>query len=332
MALGHVDDERRGLVEELRAARVRREQRAVARQRQADGLVQAVHAVRGEHARARAAGRARGPLHLGELVVADSRVARGDHRVDEVELSDEGLAVAIDRPRDLARLHGAAGDEHRRDVQAHRREEHAGRDLVAVRDAEEGVGAVRVHHVLDAVGDEIAARQRIQHPAVAHGDAVVDRNGVELDAPATGRVDGLLHLLPDVVQVHVAGDELGEAIGDGDDRLLEVGVVHARRPPERSRARHVAPRGRGAASISRSSHVPQTLWHKRRHRQGGRTSTGACGPPYPTPRAFPGGGSSGGASPLPPGRSGHGCGGCGAERAKRVEAERPHRTTRVSGT
>ena len=35
---------------------------------------------------------------------------------------------------------------------------------------------------------------------------------------------------------------------------------------------------------------------------------------------------------APPGRSGYLCGGRGAERAKRVEAERPHRTTRVSGT
>ena len=51
------------------------------------------------------------------------------------------------------------------------------------------------------------------------------------------------------------------------------------------------------------------------------------------PRAStPAGGFSGGAASLPPGKSGHRCGGCGAERAKRVEAERPHRTTRVSGT
>ena len=50
----------------------------------------------------------------------------------------------------------------------------------------ERVGAVRVDHVLDAVGDELAAGQRIEHPAVAHRDAVVDRNRVELDAPASG--------------------------------------------------------------------------------------------------------------------------------------------------
>ena len=115
-----------------------------------------------------------------------------------------------------------------------------GRDLVAVRDADQRVGAVRVHHVLDAVGDEVAARQRVQHPAVAHRDAVVDGDGVELDAPAAGGVDDLLHALPDVVQVHVARDELREAVGDGDDRLLEVGVLHPGGAPERARAGHVA--------------------------------------------------------------------------------------------
>ena len=57
-------------------------------------------------------------------------------------------------------------------------------------------------------------------------------------------------------------------------------------------------------------------------------------------------GGSGGAAPLPPGKSGHRCGGCGAERAKRSESrrssrtglpgdrerEQAHRTTRGSGT
>ena len=53
------------------------------------------------------------------------------------------------------------------------------------------------------------------------------------------------------------------------------------------------------------------------------------------PRASPpAGGISGGAASLrslEEGRSGSRCGGCGAERAKRVEAEQPHRTPLVSG-
>src|SRR6266576_2141644 len=53
------------------------------------------------------------------------------------------------------------------------------RDLIAD-SIEYMVGAVRLHHVLDGVGDQVARGQRIQHAAVPHGDAVVDRDGVEL--------------------------------------------------------------------------------------------------------------------------------------------------------
>ena len=81
-----------------------------------------------------------------------------------------------------------------------------------------------VSHIFDAVSDELARRQRIEHAVVAHGDAVVDRDGVEfLCDPARG-----LHLprhqLPKVLEMHVAGHELSEGIGYGDDRLAEIAV------------------------------------------------------------------------------------------------------------
>ncbi len=55
---------------------------------------------------------------------------------------------------------------------------------------------------------------------------------------------------PDVVQVHVPRNELREAVGDGDDRLLEVRVGHPGGAPERARPGHVASRGRGAAPVT----------------------------------------------------------------------------------
>ncbi len=121
-----------------------------------------------------------------------------------------------------------------------------GRDLVAVRDAHQGVGAVGVDHVLDRVRDDLAAGQGVQHPAVAHGDAVVDRDGVELAGHAAGRGDGAGHDLAQVLQVDVAGHELRVRVGDGDDRLVEVVVGHPRRPPQGAGAGHVATVGRGA--------------------------------------------------------------------------------------
>jgi hypothetical protein len=114
---------------------------------------------------------------------------RRHHGVDQVER----LLLAVHD--DLAGLHRAARDEHGRDVEPQRRHQHAGRDLVAVGDADHGVGAVRVDHVLDRVGDDLARRQRIEHAVMAHGDAVVDRDGVEFLGDAAGRLDLARHQL-----------------------------------------------------------------------------------------------------------------------------------------
>ena len=108
-----------------------------------------------------------------------------------------------------------------------------------------------VGHVLDAVGDEFARRQRIEHAVVAHGDAVVHRDGVEfLGDPARG-LDLARHQLAKVLEMHMAGHELGEGIGDGDDRLAEIAVLHAGRAPETAGAGHVAAVGRSAGAIGR---------------------------------------------------------------------------------
>jgi hypothetical protein len=140
----------------------------------------------------------------------------------------------------LAGFHRAAGDEHHRDVQAQRSHQHAGGDLVAVGDADDGVGAMGVDHVLHRVGDDLARGQRIEHAVVAHGDAVVDRDGVEFLGYAAVLFDLAGDQLAQVLQVHVAGHELGEGVGDGDDRLLEVFVLHAGGAPQRAGTGHVA--------------------------------------------------------------------------------------------
>ena len=91
---------------------------------------------------------------------------------------------------------------------------------------------MRVDHVFDGVRDDLAAGQRVQHAAVTHGDAVVDGDGVEFLGHATGRADGFGDDLADVAQVHVAGHELGERVGDGHDRLAEIVVGHAGGAPQ----------------------------------------------------------------------------------------------------
>ena len=203
--LGQPHDQPAGFQEQLLPVGMGRQHRAVAGQRQAQRLGQAVHRIGGEHARAGAAGRAGGPLDHRDLLVRHRRVGGDDHGVDQV---DRALDPAMHH---LAGLHRPARDEHHGDVQPHRRHQHAGRDLVAVRDADEGIGAMRVDHVLDRIGDQLARRQAVQHAAMAHGDAVIDGDGVELLGHAAGRLDLPRDHLAQVLQVDMAGDELGEA-------------------------------------------------------------------------------------------------------------------------
>ena len=237
VARAQLDGRAAGRLVELPARGVRRQRRAVARQREAQRLGQAVHRVGGEHAAAGAARRARRLLDAREVVVGD-RVGHGvGDRRDQVQPLAHG---AVDERRRAA-LHRAAGDEDRRDVQPQRGVEHPRRDLVAVGDAHHGVGAVRVDHVLDRVGDDVARGQRVEHAVVAHRDAVVDGDRVELARDAARGVDGVGDDPADGREMRVAGDELRVAVGDRDDRLApDVLALDAGGPQERASARHVA--------------------------------------------------------------------------------------------
>ena len=82
------------------------------------------------------------------------------------------------------------------------------------------------------------------------------------DAKSEG-FDPLFDVLADFVQVHVARHELGERVGDADDRAAELLLAHAVGPPEASGSRHpAARRGDGASecvfhlSVSVSVCVP----------------------------------------------------------------------------
>src|SRR5690606_16056536 len=129
--------------------------------------------------------------------------------------------------------------------------QHAGGYLVAVGDAHQRVGTVRVGHVFDRVGDDLAAGQRVQHAVVAHGDAVVHGDGVELLGHAAGGLDLARDQLAQVLQVHVAGHELGEGVDHRDDRLVEVAVGHAGGTPQGAGAGHVAAGSGGFRAVFR---------------------------------------------------------------------------------
>ena len=149
----------------------------------------------------------------------------------------------------LAGLHRAAGDEDGRDIDAHGRHQHARGDLVAVGDANHGVGAVGIHHVFDRVGDQVTRGQRIEHAVVAHGDAIIDGDGIELLGDTARLLDFGRDQLPDILEVHVAGNKLSKGVDHGNDRLAEVAVLHAGGAPKRAGAGHVSAVGRSTGTI-----------------------------------------------------------------------------------
>ena len=84
-----------------------------------------------------------------------------------------------------------------------------------------------IHLVFHGIGDDVAARQRVQHAGMAHGDAVVHGHRVELAGDAASLLDGFGDKTADLVQMHMARQELVKGVGDGDDRLAEILAIHA---------------------------------------------------------------------------------------------------------
>src|SRR5690606_27948584 len=119
-------------------------------------------------------------------------------------------------------LHGTTGDKDRRNIEAQSGHQHAWRDFVAVGDTDQGVGTVGVDHILDGVGNDLPGRQAVEHAVVAHGNPIVDRNGVELLGNGARGFDFPRHQLAHILQVDVTGHELGKRVGNGNDWLVEV--------------------------------------------------------------------------------------------------------------
>jgi hypothetical protein len=131
--------------------------------------------------------------------------------------------------------------------------------------------ALTMYSTLSAISSRDG--QRIEHAVMAHGDAVVDGDGVEFLGDAAGLLDLARDQLAEVLQMHVARHELGEGVDHRDDRLAEILVLHAGGAPEAASAGHVAAVGGGAgASFEPLLHEALVLALPSRHRLTKKTS------------------------------------------------------------
>ena len=167
-------------------------------------------------------------LNLFKFLIAYALVASGYHGRNEVGV--------LSFP--FAGFHRSARYKDGGNVEAHGGHKHAGSYFVAIADAHKGVGFVGVDHVFNAVGNEVAAGQTVEHAVVAHGDAVVNGDGVELGSEASELLDFGFYDLSGFVQVSMSRYELGERVGDGNDGLAKLFAFHAGCYPEGAGAGH----------------------------------------------------------------------------------------------
>ncbi len=216
--LEHLHDLHAGLLGHADALGIDRGNGAVAGKRDAQGLGEALDGISGEHARAAAAGGAGGVLEVIHLLLGHG--AGGDLACG----IEQGIQVGLASVPVVAGEHRAARDHDGGDVDAAGRDEHAGDHLVAGRDDDHAVEGVPVHDALNAVGDDLAAREGVLHAFVVHRDAVAyaDRGGLQRRAAC--HADARLHGFGDGVEMQVAGDYFVLGRDDGDERTLQLFV------------------------------------------------------------------------------------------------------------
>jgi len=91
---------------------------------------------------------------------------------------------------------------------------------------------VGIRHVFHRISNQLARRQGVQHPAVAHGDPVIDSNRIKFLGHATGSLDLSGNQLAEILQMHVTRHKLREGVHDSNDRFAEIAVFHASGTPE----------------------------------------------------------------------------------------------------
>jgi len=80
---------------------------------------------------------------------------------------------------------------------------------------------------------------------MTHGDSVIHSDGVELAAHASCLGNFHCHQLAHILEVNMPWHELGEGVGNGNDRLVEILILEASGAPQRAGTGHIATLGGG---------------------------------------------------------------------------------------
>ena len=213
--LHHVHDGHTGVLGQLQALGVHSGNGAVAGQCDADGLAQAVHAVGGVHAGAGTAGRAAVAGAIFQLGVIDHAGLVSADGFKHFGKADFIAAIT-------ASQHGAAGTDNGGHIHAHSGHDHAGNDLIAVGHQNQAVQLVGHKHGLHTVADQLAGGEGVLHADMAHGNAIANTDGRNQHRGAARHADTCLDGIGQLIQVHMAGNDLTVSRNHADQRAFQL--------------------------------------------------------------------------------------------------------------
>ncbi len=198
-----------------------RRQSPVPREPHPEGLREAVHGIRREHAGTRSATGTRVVFEVEELPRGDLTGLVSSHALED---RDE-IHLTMAHPTGE---HGPAAHHDGGNVETHGSHEHPGDDLVAIGNQDQPVKGVSHGHDFNRIGDEFPAGKGVAHAGMIHGDAVTHPNGTEFDGCPPGVTNPGLDGLGDLVQMDVAGNDLIGRVGHPDEGAVQfgLGVTH----------------------------------------------------------------------------------------------------------
>ena len=180
-------------------------------------------------------------LQLLELGIRQSTRGVGPDRLEDI--LNRHIAPVVSTGRNRSPVEHQAGD-----IQPGQRHDGAWDGLVAASQRHQSIEHVAESDQLDGIRNDLSADQGGLHPLGAHGDAVRDRDGVELHGRTPGGANPLLHLGRQPPQVKVARPDLNPGVGDPHDRPSQVLVAESHRLEHGSRRGTAGALGDGAAA------------------------------------------------------------------------------------
>ena len=138
------------------------------------------------------------------------------------DIGDGDIPLGVAAGRDRAAIQHEAGN-----VQTRERHHHAGVGFITATEADDGIEVIAARYQFDRVGDDFAADERGLHAFRAHGDAVVDGDGVEFKGRTACGANAFFDFGGQPAQMEIARADFGPRVGDAHKGLTHVSIVVA---------------------------------------------------------------------------------------------------------